>query len=197
MLMMLLQVGPIFGQVNRQQPQPQGPDAGTMAGIFICYGVLFVVAIVINILFLLALSKCLAQCSPRNRTMEPGQVWLNLIPLFGIVWMFITIIRISESLQNEYHARRLRPDDPEFGKMTGILYMVLSLIGCGPIGLIFFIMYWVKIAKFKNELIDSKRGGRADYDDEEEDRSRRGGRRRDEDDDDEEDDRLRRRRDED
>ena len=189
MLMMLLQAGPIFGQANRQQ-QAAGPDAGTMAGIFVCYGVLIVIGIIINILFLLNLSRCLAQCSPRNRTMEPGQVWLNLIPLFGIVWMFITFIRISESLKNEYRTRGLRPDDPEFAKMTGILYMVLSLVGCGIIGLIFFIMYWVKIAGFKNELMNAKKGGgiEDDYDD----RPRRGGGRRDEADEDDEDDRPRR-----
>ncbi len=130
--------------------------------------------------------------------MEPGQVWLNLIPLFWVVWMFITIIRISESLKNEYQDRRLRADDPEFGKMTGILAMVLSLVGCAPIGLIFFIMYWVKISKFKNELINSKkRGSSSDFDDEEEDRPRQGGGRRDAEDDDEEEDRPRRRRDKD
>jgi len=195
MLMMLLQAGPIFGQVRQQQPQ--GPDPGTMAGIFICYGVVIVVSIIINILFLLNISKCLAQCSPRNRTMEPGQVWLNFIPFFGVVWIFITFIRVSESLQNEYRERRMRSDDPDFGKMTGILYMVLSIV-CGPIGLIFFIMYWMKISKYKNELISNKRrGGSSAYGDDEEDRPRRGGRRRDVEDDDDEDDRPRRRRDED
>jgi len=190
MLMTFLQAGPIFAQANRQ-PQAGGPDAGMMAGIFICYGVVIVLAIAVNIMFLLNLSRCLAQCSPRNRTMEPGQVWLNLIPLFGIVWMFITIIRITESLQKEYRSRELRPDDPEFAKMTGIIYMVLSLIGCGGINLIFFIMYWLKISAFKNELINNKKGGGSedDYDDQ----PRRGRGQRDAvDDDDEEDDRPRR-----
>jgi len=190
MLMTFLQAGPIFAQANRQ-PQAGGPDAGMMAGLFICYGVVIVLAIAVNIMFLLNLSRCLAQCSPRNRTMEPGQVWLNLIPLFGIVWMFITIIRITESLQKEYRSRGLRPEDPEFAKMTGIIYMVLSLIGCGGINLIFFIMYWLKISAFKNELINNKKGGgiEDDYDDQ----PRRGRGQRDAvDDDDEEDDRPRR-----
>jgi hypothetical protein len=153
-----------------------------MAGLFICYGVLIVISIIIHILFLLNLSRCLAECSPRNRTMEPGMVWLNLIPLFGIVWMFITIIRISESLTNEYRERRMRSDDSEFGKMTGILYMVFSLIGCSPVGLVFFIMYWVKTARYKNELMSNR--GRWGADDDDDDRPRRGARRDDEFDDD-------------
>ena len=120
--------------------------------------------------------------------MEPGMVWLNLIPLFSLVWMFITIIKISESLQKEYRDRGMRADDPEFGKMTGILYMVFSIIGCGPVGLVFFILYWVKIAGFKNQLMNSRSGGYLDDDDE--DRPRRRTKRRN--DDYEDDDRRRR-----
>jgi hypothetical protein len=183
--MALLQLGILFAQMNRQ-PGPQGGGAGGVLGMCMCYSVAFVIAFAIQILFLVTLSKCLAACSPRNRTMEPGMVWLNLIPLFGIVWMFITIIRISESLQNEYDSRRMHTDDPDFGKMMGILYMVLSLV-CGPVGLIFFIIYWVKIAGFKNALLSGGRGGdEDDYDD----GPRRGRRRRDEIDD-EDDDRRR------
>lgn len=188
--MLLLQTAALFGQMNRQQQQA-APDAGAVAGMLVCYGVLIVASIAIHIMFLLNLSRCLAQCSPRNRTMEPGQVWLNLIPLFGIVWMFITFIRISESLQNEYRSRGLRSDDPEFGKMTGILYMVLSLVGCGPIGLIFFIMYWMKISSYKKTLMSRRSGSGSDEDDYD-DRPRRGGNLRDDDED--EDDRPRRRR---
>ena len=189
--MMMLQLGTLFAQAKGQQDDGA---AGAMAGLFLCiYFVLIVALVVIQILFLLSMSKCLAQCSRRNRTMEPGQVWLNLIPFFNIVWMFITIIRISESLKNEYRSRGLRADDPEFGKMMGITYMVLSLISCFPINMIFQIIYWMKIAGFKNQLMSNKGGGGIDDDD---DRPRRGGR-RDDNFDDEDDDRPRRRRDED
>jgi hypothetical protein len=158
--MLLLQAGALFAQANKQPPPP--PDAGGVAAVLVCYGVVIAVAIVVRVLFLLTLSRCLAQCSPRNRTMEPGLVWLNLIPLFDIVWMFVTIIKLSESLRNEYRDRGLPTDDPDFGQMMGILYMVFSLV-CGLIGLIFFIMYWVKIAGFKNQLMGS--GGMGGYDD--------------------------------
>ncbi len=35
------------------------------------------------IFYLLTLSKALNRCSPANRSMSPGQVWLLLIPLFN------------------------------------------------------------------------------------------------------------------
>jgi hypothetical protein len=65
----------------------KGADAAGIAAVlllFIC-GIL-IVALVIGILFLLTLHRALDRCSPRNRTMEPGMVWLNLIPLFSMVW---------------------------------------------------------------------------------------------------------------
>jgi hypothetical protein len=189
--MLLMQLALVFGQVNRG-PAGQQPDVNPLV-MCACYAAILIPGIIIGILFLLTLSRTLALCSPRNRTMEPGQVWLNLIPLFGIVWMFITIIRLSESLQNEYRSRGMRSDDPEFGKMTGILYMALSLVPCvNIVGLVFFIMYWIKIANYKKELESRGRGD--DYGDD--DDRPRGRRRRDDDDDrrdDEDDDRPRRR----
>jgi hypothetical protein len=32
--------------------------------------------------------------------MEPGMVWLNLIPVLSLVWQFITVIRVAESLES-------------------------------------------------------------------------------------------------
>ena len=102
--MMLLQIGVLFGQREVRK----GPDPGTLIGVLISSGLIIVISVIVGLLFLQSLSRCLAQCSPRNRTMKPGQVWLNLIPVFGVVWMFVTIFRISQSLKNEYRERRLR-----------------------------------------------------------------------------------------
>jgi hypothetical protein len=34
--------------------------------------------------------------------MRPGLVWLQLIPLFGLVWQFFVVVRIAGSIQNEF-----------------------------------------------------------------------------------------------
>jgi hypothetical protein len=113
--------------------------------------------------------------------MEPGMVWLCLIPIFGFVWTIIMVLRVADSLRDEYADRGMRGDG-DYGKTLGILYIVTSIV-CGPVGLICFIMYWVKIAGYTNALA-SRRGG---DDDDWEDRDRR-------DDYDDDDDRPRRRR---
>jgi hypothetical protein len=46
------------------------------------------IGLTIAIFFYLTLSRCLSRIRSRNREMEPGQVWLNLIPCFGIIWIF-------------------------------------------------------------------------------------------------------------
>ena len=161
------QPGNNFGGNNGAAPGAGGAELG----IVLCfYGLAFLVGFTIHCLFLNSLSKCFKQIAPRTRTMEPGQVWLNLIPLFNLVWMFITIIRLSESLDAEYRSRRMSGDG-DFGKQTGIIYMVLSLIGCGCIGFIFLIMYWVKISGFTKELQSGARPRDEGFDDD--DRPRR------------------------
>jgi heme/copper-type cytochrome/quinol oxidase subunit 2 len=181
----------LFAQRAGQQP-PGAPDAGIVAGMLAFYAVVLVVAIVIQVMFLLTMSKCLKQISPRNRQMEPGMVWLCLIPIFGLVWTIIMILRVADSLRDEYDDRGMRGDG-DYGKTIGIVYIVTAFL-CGPVGLICWIMYWVKIAGYTKQLA-ARRGYAEDDDEDEEDDRPRKKRRRDEDDeDDEEDDRPRRRR---
>jgi hypothetical protein len=182
---MILQM---FGQVN--QPGGGGGGGGAELGGLMCfcvgYAIALAAAVLVAIFFLLTLSRALRECSPRNRTMEPGQVWLNLIPLFSVVWMILTILRISESLANEFRSRRLPTDDPDFGKTMGIMYYVTSLV-CPGVNVIFWIIYWMKIANYTKQLREDRGGGRGDrVDDDYDDRPRR---RRDRDDDGHDDDR--------
>jgi hypothetical protein len=161
-------------------------DAGLAGlGMIMCfYGVIIAASIVVQIFFLLTMSRCLKQISRRNRQMEPGQVWLCLIPIFGFVWTILMIIRVADSLADEYYDRGLRGDG-DFGKTLGIVYLVSAFV-CGPVALVVFIMYWVKIAGYTRELIaDRGGGGYGDYDDRD-DRPRRKKKRRDEEEEEEE-----------
>lgn len=117
------------------------------------------VGLTIAIFFLLNLHRALQRCRPRNRTMEPGQVWLNLIPCFNLVWTFITVQKVAESLDNEFYDRRLR-EDGDFGKGIGTAYAALNVAACIPYigglfgiaGLVCFILYWVKIHQLRKRL---------------------------------------------
>src|SRR5215217_3595495 len=57
------------------------------------------------IFFLLTQQNTLKAIQPHNRTMSPGQVWLQLIPIFGMIWQFFVVSKISDSLRRELAAR--------------------------------------------------------------------------------------------
>jgi hypothetical protein len=176
---------PLLAQGNNFNAANGNLPPGFLAVMLVVVGVVVLVAIVIAIFFLLTLSKALSRCSPDNRTMEPAMVWLNLIPCLNIVWQFVTVIRVSESLDNEFYARGYDRGD-DYGKNIGISYCVLNLMGWIPYlgvvfslaGLVCFILYWVKIAGFSKQLASA--GDYDDYDD----RPRRKRRKREYDDDD-------------
>jgi len=68
-----------------------------------------------------ALQKILNRVAPSNRLMEPGSVWLNLIPVFGFIWGFFIATRIPQSLRNEFRDRG-RDDGSDYGKRIGLIY---------------------------------------------------------------------------
>jgi hypothetical protein len=119
-------------------------------------GILAIVFIVIAILlvpfifYLLTLQKALNRCSPECRAMQPGLVWLMLIPLFHIVWQFLVVLNMAKSLAAEFQKRGIA-EDPKPGETLGLVMCIGNLI-CGPIGLIFWILYWVKIAGYSARL---------------------------------------------
>lgn len=171
----------LFAQINRNPPPPNAGAGAAGAGFGLAmiafYFVLIVVILAVEIMFLISLSKCLKEIRPRNRTMEPGQVWLNLVPFLNYVWIFLTVIRVSESLEKEFRSRRL-PQDGDYGKTMGLIGCVSAFVCCF-VTPIFGIIYWVKIAGYTKLLRGAPSRGRDtdDYDDD------RPSRRRDDDDD--------------
>jgi hypothetical protein len=63
--------------------------------------ILLGVFLLVAILFLLSQQSTLRTIKTENRLMPPGQVWLQLIPLFGQVWQFVVVTRIAGSIQKE------------------------------------------------------------------------------------------------
>jgi len=138
--------------------QPFGQGDTNVVVLMIYLGII-VVGLTVFICYMLTLQKALSRVSPRNRLMEPGQVWLNLIPCFNIVWMFITVSRVSDSLKHEFTDLDL-DDRSDYGKTIGLLYLAFNFGGIIPIlgivlgiaSLVMFIVYWVKIAGYSGQL---------------------------------------------
>jgi hypothetical protein len=178
--------------------------------VLVASGVTLVIWLAVYLLFLMTLARALRECHPRNRRMEPGQVYLNLIPLFSLVWRFNTVNALTYSLREEFADRGLRRQG-DYGNGMGTAYATLAVCVFVPYvgsllwlaSAVFGIVYWVKIAGLLRTLRESESHGDDEdreareryYDDRDDDewegrRRRRRSRYEDEDD---EDDRPRRR----
>ena len=122
--------------------------------------IFFAILLIPLIFYILTLQKALNNCAPENRAMQPGLVWLLLVPCVGIVWHFFIVINMAKSLGAEFQARGMA-EEPEPGKVLGLIMCGLACAGMIPfIGglfglgfLVCWIIYWVKIAGFSKKLV--------------------------------------------
>jgi hypothetical protein len=128
--------------------------------IQIVAGLMAIGVLVLYIFYIVSLSRALSKCSITSRTMQPGMVWLLLIPLFNLVWQFIVVIGLADSLGKEFRARGILNAEPEPGKTIGIAMCVCAVCGIIPFvnflalpaQLVLWIIYWVKITDFSRRL---------------------------------------------
>ena len=137
-----------------------------------------------GILFFLAQQRILQVINPENREMSPGSVWLQLIPVFGMVWQFIVVIRIAHSISKEMASKigesilenpqvQIKETDESPIYTFGIAYCTLTTLGViinystlhsssylrlfGSlfflIGMVCWIIYWVRLVNTKNKLV--------------------------------------------
>ncbi len=94
--------------------------------------------------------------------MSPGLVFLNLIPLFGSIWFFVTVIRVSEAVKGKCRELELEEGDGGYG--FGLASAILSMnapalsnmagyrnpafIAAMLVSLIMLIVYWSVIARY-------------------------------------------------
>ncbi len=138
-----------------QDAHSVGYAMGFMMGALIAVGILLIPFI----FYLLTLQKAFKRCSPENRVMEPGMVWLMFIPLFNLVWHFFIVLKLAESLGREFQKRGIA-EEPQPGKGIGLTMCILHCCGvipligilCGLAGFVCWIIYWVKIAGFSKKL---------------------------------------------
>jgi hypothetical protein len=108
-----------------------------------------------TIFYVLTLQRALGACSPQNRQMEPGMVWLMLVPLVNIVWHFIVVSRVSGAMALEFAQRGIPTNDPTVGRQVGLATCILNACSIIPYvgilasiaGLVCWIIYWMKIAE--------------------------------------------------
>jgi len=138
----------------------QSPD--TLTAIFGLIGGLIGLAIflAIAIFFILNQQKVLKSCAPENRALEPGLVWLYLIPIFNLFWCFWIVIKTRDSLAAEFRSREKDSSGENFGYSVGLAWCICSIASIIPLlgllvaiaGLVCFILYWIKMADYAKRL---------------------------------------------
>jgi hypothetical protein len=112
-----------------------------------------------GIFYILTLQKALRKCAPSSVTLEPGLIWLYLVPFVNIIFHFFIVLGMAKSLGNEFRRRGVVAE-PEPGKALGL---TMCICACGfmiPIlgqlallgHLVLWIVYWVKIADYSRML---------------------------------------------
>ncbi|OQP64276.1 hypothetical protein A3860_20075 [Niastella vici] len=131
---------------------------------------LLVLFLAVAIFFLLTQVRTLDSIRPENRCMSPGQVWLQLIPLFGLFYQFSVIERISDSIRNELNsptgdsifAEETIPSNHRPTYSVARSYAILFCISIIPFpllkelaslaGLVLWVVYWVQLAGYKKRI---------------------------------------------
>lgn len=57
--------------------------------------------LVLAVLFIFTQQNILKVIRSENRELNPGQVWLQLIPLFNLYWQFVVVTRIADSISRQ------------------------------------------------------------------------------------------------
>lgn len=120
----------------------------------------FFISIVPLIFYLLTVQNTFKLISAESRKMEPAEVWLGIIPIFGLFWSFIIVTRLADSLKLEFKKKGIEDPEDRPGYSIGIAYSVLFAATLLPIlglfssfaGFVCWIVYWVKVNSFKKKL---------------------------------------------
>jgi len=121
------------------------------------------------IFFLLTLQKTLKAIRPAYRKMEPGVVWVLLVPFIGGILLFFVADAIGTGFKNEFDRYAVfKQNKPTYGLGVTLaaLHCIYFVAGFFNIPLLMgliaiavlatWIVYWVQVNKMKNELLRLK-----------------------------------------
>jgi len=144
---------------------------------FIIYTILLFMGIFLipYIFFIRTQYSILQAIQPENRLINPIEVWLQLIPVFGLIWQFVVVARIADSIQREYKSHKevsfLGMGDGELQEKidervtytTGFSYCVVLVLSFIPVigfligiaMLVLWITYWRQLIKHRDMIQES------------------------------------------
>jgi hypothetical protein len=131
------------------------------------------IVLVPAVLYLNSLRKTLLLIDVKNRTIDPNYVWFMFIIGFNLYYHFKLVNSIATSLSNEFADRKIAIDQKRPGETIGyinssflVTYVIYFFTFSHPYldkelieyilvygALISWIIYWVKINRYKKLLI--------------------------------------------
>jgi len=121
--------------------------------------IIVLVSLAIQAVICWLLSTCFQAIPQQFRKMEPGMVWLLLIPCFGLVWNFFVFPRLAQSFK-AYFDSVGRTDVEDCGEKIGwafaicVACSIIPYLGmlAGLAGLVLLIIFLVKAMGLKGQV---------------------------------------------
>ena len=140
---------------------------GVVIGVVLCVVVIW---LAVAAMFCLSMSNALIQVSESNRQMSPAMVWGFVVPGLHVIWYFLMVLWIPDSLKKEFEDRGM-DDGSTYGKTIGLtsaIMMAVNFLLCcipfinycswviGVAGLVLWIIFWVQVVGYAGKLASRK-----------------------------------------
>lgn len=144
-----------FEDFDFDQQGPNNADAAAGAaalmGMLACYGVFLLLAIGVQVWVTYLFYKDLSAVPEQFRELQPGMVWLLLVPLINIVMIFLVGIKIPQSYRKYFNSIG-RTDVGDCGESLGLWMGITAVIGCSPVALVLMIMLLMKLGDYRKQI---------------------------------------------
>jgi len=154
----------VLAQQSRELTE--GEAAAIITALIVGGLIALAIGLAIAIVICVVLYSAIMRVPAEHRRIEPGQVWLLLIPIFNWFWNFKVFPGISDSFRS-YFAAIGRTDVGDCGRSLGMAYCWLTiaatlgslipLVNCfaglaGLAGIVLLIIYLVKVTQLKSMI---------------------------------------------
>ena len=111
------------------------------------------------IFYLNSIHETIKLVQEKNRKLSPWQVWLGLIPFLNLIWQYLIVANLMDSLSAEFRYRKAKYPLIKMKKI-GTAYCVLFFLSfipkigiiLGLAGIVCFILFWIKVLDVKKTL---------------------------------------------
>lgn len=106
-------------------------EGAGMFAIMMMVGFALLIGIAISCVICFIISSCFKRIPQQFREMEPGMVWLLLIPCFGIIWNFFVWIKLSKSYQAYFQSEGVT-DVGDCGYNLNLAFCIVAACQSSP-----------------------------------------------------------------